>query len=195
MANRQWIGGIASVGICLALVLTACGNDGPTDEELFAQAEYLILEQRFDEAIPLLRLFLVRNPGHSGAHYYLGRCYYASPRNFWFTIADGELRTALQMFKEDGRTSRIERFDDVYFELICHLDMARVRVQQAVFLIETGGNPAIARSLLRRAEEAIERAREIDPDSPDVELMQEGIDEIRRAIASPEDIDTPGVLI
>ena len=172
-------------------VLTTSGCPPARDPKLFEQAEFLILEQRFEEAIPVLKAFLVAYPRHSGAHYYLGRCYFASPRNFWFAIAEGEIQTALKLFERDGKKSTIARFSDTYFEFICHLDIAKIRLRQAMFLAENTGEFHAARLLLEQAAHAIDHARQIAPDSPDIPNMQQLVDQFRRSLTLPEQPVSP----
>jgi len=174
-----------AVSFLLATILLTFGCKKDADPHLFEQAEYLILEQRYEEAIPLLKQFLLNQPRHSGAHYYLGRCYFASTRNFWFALAEGEIQTALVLFERDGKKSAIPRFSDVYFEFICHIDMAKIRLKQAMFLMENLGDFGTARTLLEQAAHSVEHARRIAPDSPDVPTMEQLINDFRRSLELP----------
>lgn len=189
-ARKAAVWGAAAV----AIVIAAAGcAPRLADPGLFAEAEYLILEQRFEEAIPLLRRFLVSYPDHAGAHYYLGRCYFAARDQFWLAIAQGELETALNQFHASGGASPIERFDDTYFGLICHLDIAKIQLKRALFLLESGAPRELCRALLADAREMVERARGIDPESPDVETIEGMVEELARVLgeAGPAEETAP----
>jgi len=169
--------------LLLLLLGSACSRNTPTN--LFERAEYLILEQRYEEAIPVLKQFLLKNPYHSGAHYYLGRCYFAPKDKFWFAIAEGEIQTALALFLRDGKKSTIQRFSAEYFELICHLDIAKIRLRQAMFLTEKLGDFRAAAALLEQATHSVEAAREVSPNSPDVQQIDQLIRDFRRSLEMP----------
>jgi tetratricopeptide (TPR) repeat protein len=183
-ARRQSLG-IAAAGIVLMTALAAglisCGK--PADPAaLFGHAEYLVLEQQWDEAKTVLRQVLVAEPRHAGAHYYLGRCYFASQEQFWFAIAEGEIRTALRLFKEDGGASPIERFSDTYFELICHLDLVKITLRQILFLMDSGMPGEGVLKLVELAEADVEAARAIDPESPDLPGFVEILGQLRATL-------------
>lgn len=154
------------------------------DPSLFSQAEYLILDQRFEEAVPLLRQFLVSYPDHAGGHYYLGRCYFAAKDQFWLAIAQGELETALNLFDASGGKSPIDRFSDTYFGMICHLDIVKIQLKRAIFILEAGGPRVTCELLLADAREMLERARKIDPDSPDIQTIEQGVEDLARVLGS-----------
>jgi tetratricopeptide (TPR) repeat protein len=194
------------------LACAACGPGGPADEQLehvealmqrdvyeealplleplvkdelakvMERAEFLVLEQRFSEAIPLLRGVLRWRPHDAAAHYYLGRAYYNAPDNFWFGIAKGEIKTALALFLKDGRESPIERFSDEYFELNCHLDIARIHSLQAVAILQAGAPAALALQYLDQAEDALEAAEEVVPGAQEIQHIQQGIDDVRAGV-------------
>lgn len=109
----------------LMAVLSGCAKQ--PERNLFAEAEHLYLDQRYDEAVVLLKQHLARHPEDAGAHFYLGTCYLSSPKNGWLGIAQGELQTALALFERQGKINPIPRFNDsTYFELICHINLAKV---------------------------------------------------------------------
>lgn len=172
----------ARILVAAAVLSVSAGCAQRTDAGLLEQAEYFILEQRYAEAIPLLKQLLLSNPNHSGAHYYLGRCYFAPKDTFWFTIAEGEIQTALNLFIREGRKSTIPRFPDAYFELICHLDIAKIRLRQAMFLVEQDAPLSAVSELLAQAADSVEEARKVAPDSPDVTQIDQTLTQFRRTI-------------
>lgn len=168
-----------------------CGRTtGYPGEELLDRAEFLIREQRYEEAKKLLKTFLYSHPDHSGAHYYLGRCYSESPEAFWFVIAQGEIETALDIFLRDGRRSTIKRFSDDYFEMICHLDIAKIYLRQIEFLIRQGAPPSIIKMTFEKTEQALEEARRVLPDSPDIALIENLLNMVRSHVRQPAQLDS-----
>ena len=149
-------------------------------KELFDRAEYLVLEARFEEAIPLLKAYLTRNPGHSGAHYYIGTCYYNAPESYWYAIAEGEIRAALALYNKDGQKSTIQRFSDEYFQLTCYLNLARIHGRQAVLAATQGLPVDIVRECLDKADVVLADARRASPDAKEIPFVQEGVDAIRK---------------
>ena len=179
----KWTGNTTRALLALLLIaaVAGCGEQ----EDLFERGEYLMLEARWAEAIPVLRQYLLENPGHPGAHFYLGRAYMLSGERL-LLHAEGELITARHLFHEQGGESPIERFSDTYFELICHLELAKVYMQIITILIEQPFNDRFTETALKRIEEQLEAAREIDPDSPDVETLDEFVKEVRETFDAME---------
>lgn len=166
---------LLAAAICAAVA--GCGEE----EDLFDRAEYLMLEARWNEAMPVLRQYLRENPGDPGAHFYLGRAYLLSGLPL-LLHAEGELKTARHLFEGQGGESPIERFSDTYFELICHLELAKVYMRIIVQLIDQPYNDHFTRTALERIERELEAARRIDPDSPDVEMLADFVDEVRETL-------------
>ena len=176
--SRFWVVAVAVVAVAGA---PGCGR--PVSDDLFVQAEQLVLERKFDEAAVLLRRYLCAHPNHSGAHYYLGRCYLASSDAFWMDLAEGEIETAHAIFVREGKRSTIERFPDVYFDLICQVDLVKIRVRQALFLIEMNAAPAAVTKVLAKAEKALEAARAVSPDAAEVKSAEKILQEFREVLA------------
>ena len=153
------------------------GEDG----DLLEQGEHLMLEARWQEAIPVLRAHLLRNPRDPGAHFYLGRAYllHALPL---LVHAEGELKTALYLFHEQGGESPIERFDDTYFELACHLELSKVHLSVVQMVMNAGGRRELLERALEQCDEHLDAARRIDPESPDVEQLETLLTDLRAAI-------------
>ncbi len=161
-----------------ALLSVHCGRSEPTLD----QAEDLYRNQQYDEAIPVLKEYLLRHPDDAGAHFYLGSSYVLMS-DPWLVPAMGELQTALALFERSGRISPIERFSDTYFELRCHLELAKVLLKQLAYLDDYPASPEIAAAILERCDTILAEVRELDPDSPDVRQLDEILTAIRREMA------------
>jgi tetratricopeptide (TPR) repeat protein len=172
-----------------AMLLASCGpapydrpeTTGLKGEDLFKHAEYLCLEQRWDEAIPMLKAFLVENPSHAGAHFYLGRCFMLSPEP-WLAIAEGEFQTALYFFIESGRKLPIQRFNaPSYFEMMCHVETGKIYYEQLAKLFEMGGASSSAvGELIGKFRNAAEQAKKVAPEAPEVGQMEERLEELKQ---------------
>jgi hypothetical protein len=175
--------------VLLALCGMLPGCAAPPDETpkaLMAQAEFLVREARWAEAIDALQRLLRQQPTHSGAHFYLGRCWLNVPRfnereGPWLVLAEGELRLASQLFEQQGRTSSIERFSDEYFEVICNVERAKVYLKQLNFLAANPGRLAGAtvETVIDELRQAVDAAKAIDPDSPDVRTLENILADLR----------------
>lgn len=137
------------------------------DEDVFAEAEQLILEQNWEEAGSKLKGFLLLNPEHAGGHFYLGRCY-LNGKDFQPYMAEGEIRTALHIFLRTGKKSPIERFPDNYFEFMCHIESAKVALNTIKLLTEQGVPFSQMRGLVARMKEHSAEAEKIMPNSRDL---------------------------
>lgn len=168
----------AGAVVALLVLAAGCGGDVP-GPDVFDHAEYLVLEGRFEEAIPVLKRFLVHHPEHTGAHYYLGRAYYNATETFWFAIAEGEIRTALALFHRQNRANPIDRFSPEYFEFSCHLDIARIHGRQAAAAIAARAPARLVSAIIASGEEALAEAERVMPGATEVDQIQEGFDALR----------------
>ncbi|MFP6615309.1 MAG: hypothetical protein VCB26_02775 [Candidatus Hydrogenedentota bacterium] len=157
-------------GIFLTFSLVSCAGSDTSEstEDLFARGEFLCLEQEWGEARNVLREFLLENPDHPGAHFYLGRSYLNWEESFRPVIAEGELQIALQLFYENNEISYIERFPPTYFELICNIESVKVCLTEFAIVINLGAPKSQLLHLVARARKYLEAARNVIPDAPDV---------------------------
>jgi len=153
--------------LCLASALAA--GCGPPDEELFQQAEGLYLAGRYQDAIPVLKQFLLGQPAHSGAHLYLGSCYLLSDQ--WAALAEGELETALYHFRQNGKHSTIPRFSDEYFEVRCYLELLKVQFIRVDAAITEQVPPQILHEVLAQLQRTVAEAQAVAPNDPEVQAM------------------------
>ena len=158
------------MGIFLSIILISCSKqevEKPVEEN-FAQGEFLILEARWDEARNYLREFLLDNPNHPGAHFYLGRSYLLWKEDFRPIIAEGELQMALQLFRDNDSQSYIDRFPPSYFVVICNIESAKVLLIEFAIRQENGAPIEQLQPLVIRARRYVEAARKADPTHQDV---------------------------
>jgi tetratricopeptide (TPR) repeat protein len=169
------------------LTVVSC-NRAP-EEDLFAKAETLYLDQQYDDAIELFKRFLLEHPDHAGAHFYLGTCYFASEDNRWLGVAQGELQTAIALFERQGKVSSIPRFNSTYFELISHINLAKIYLGLVFTIVEEaprmpGFDQRKAVELaLEKCDEQYDIVKRIDPDNPDVVWLKGEIDTLRDALS------------
>ncbi len=168
---------------CAALIVAlGAGCDRPPNAAAlrakFDEAERLCLDQRYDEAKQLLKAYLLLDPGHPGAHFYLARTYLASLDVRESGLAENEYQLALRLFERQGRISGIKRYDASYFELMCQLDSANALWSQATVLAQEPTLIPIALDSLRRAAEYVERGRAVNPKAPEVETVAARIREL-----------------
>lgn len=173
------------LGVLLSALLVSCADSNTNDaaEDLFARGEYLCLEQSWGEARDVLREFLLKNPNHPGAHFYLGRSYLNWEESFRPAIAEGELQFALQLFHENNEISYIERFPPTYFELICNIESVKVCKVEFAIVLNLGAPKSQLLRLAGRARKYLEAARKIIPDAPEVAQYEEPVSKME-AIAS-----------
>lgn len=189
--------GIRLVLVAALLAAAGCGN-APPPRDLLADAEFLVLEQRYTEAIPLLKQRLLEAPRDAGAHFYLGRCYLEGGEK-WLGIAAGEFETALQIFLQSGKTSPIERYPDAYFEFACHMYKGKAYMHRLIFVVESPAArsipPAIrhaeARASFAGMQAAAEAMEAINPGAPELEQFRSIIESVRPVVEGLPDPQPP----
>lgn len=159
----------------LALAVVVCAACSRSAPDLNGHAEALLQEARWDEAVVVLKQQLLRRPDDIAAHFYLGRCYLNAPR-FYPGAAAGEFETALRLFSANGRISPIAEYDDEYFELRCHLELAKVYLRTYHEYAERGAPRGLLQRPLRKLKEAAAAAERITPDSDDVRDLKAIVD-------------------
>lgn len=168
---------IGALAVLAALIAPAFVHSAPPS---LAPAEALYHAGKYDEAVPLLKAYLLEHPRDAAAHFYLGRAYLLSD-DPWLLAAQGEIKMALACFKANGKVSPILEFSDEYFELRCHLELAKVLIRQIMVLDEMGANPALRAPLLDRCREIADTARDLSPDAREVKQLDQLIEALRRA--------------
>jgi len=157
-------------------------------QDWLAQAQTLCQEEQWGAAVPLLRRHLLERDAdvHAdvAAHFYLGRCY-LNRTPFYPGAAEGELHTALRLFLENGKHSPIEEYSDDYFELRCHLELAKVYLRLLMYAARVGASPASMHGIFRQAQGSADDARRLAPDSDEVHELQDLLDNIAHPPAGP----------
>ncbi len=169
--------------VCAAVFLslgTGCDRapNAAALQAKFDEAERLCLDQRYEDAQKLLKEYLLLDPDHPGAHFYLARTYMASRDIRETSLAENEYQMALRLFERQGRVSGIKRFDPRYFEMMCHLNSATTLEIQARILAQDRTLIPVALESLRRALEYVERARAVNPKASEIEIVGEPIREL-----------------
>jgi len=163
--------------------------------EQFAKAEQLYLDGNYENAIAAFKEFLLVQPEHAGAHWYLGTCYLYSQNQRWLGIAQGELETALALFERQGKVNPIPRFDATYFEMMCHINQAKIYLLLIDALTNDprsmpGMNPQIVvPRLVAKCLEHSELADKVAPGHPDVIALRQ----LLAPILSPADTQRPQI--
>lgn len=174
----------------IGIVAISCSSRAP-EQDLFAVAETLYLDQHYDQAIDAFKRFLLDHPDHAGAHFYLGTCYFASDDNRWLGIAQGELLTAIALFERQGKVSPVPRFNDTYFELISHINLAKIYMGLVLTILDEGSRiPGLDKRravemTLEKCDEQYDIVAKIDPDHADVQWLKERINTLREALSLP----------
>lgn len=161
--------------IAAGLMLLAAGCDRPPSaaelQAQFAEAERLCLDQKYEEAQAAFKAYLMLDPLHPGAHFYLARTYLASIDVRQMGLAENEFQMALQLFERRARESGIQRYDARYFELMCHVDAAKALLIQAQILAQERSLIQISLESLARAEDYLQRARGVNPDAQEISAV------------------------
>ncbi|HUW61568.1 MAG TPA: hypothetical protein VMZ06_11220 [Candidatus Bathyarchaeia archaeon] len=158
----------------LALLAAGCSRPDPDPN---GSARALIEESQWDQAVDLLKRQLIEQPDDVAAHFYLGRCY-LNGSMFYPGAAAGEFETALRLFAETGRHSPISEYNDQYFELRCHLELAKVYLRTYIELADRGAPRSILQRPMRDLKKAAEAAGKIAPDSQDVRDLKSMIESL-----------------
>lgn len=143
---------------------------------------------RWDEAIPLLNRHLLDFPNdahrNAAAHFFLGQAYLFGSDPY-LPVAQGELELALAMFTQNGRKSPIEEFSDTYFELRCHLELAKVHLSTLSVAISLRAPQWMLRAALDKCRDEAEKARRVAPDSSDVAQLDRMLRDFAKQIEEP----------
>ncbi len=175
--------------ILCASTLGGCGKQAQT-EDLFSKGEFAYLEAQYDEAILKFKAHLLERPNDAGAHLYLGESYLLK-KSPSLVIAQGEIETALDLFNRNGGKNPIKRFGSAkYFELRCHLSLAKIRLRQILLLVELGQVWRIP-PLIERCRDELDAASALAPDSPDVGNLRKVLDQVRELNAPEPTPSTP----
>lgn len=154
--------------LAVAALACACTSEAPDPG---ARAYALLKEGQWNEAAEAAKQLLLARPNDAAAHFILGRCYLNGPQ-FYPAAAAGELNIALELFNQNGRNSPIDEYDDKYFELRCHLELAKVYLRRYYELAGHGAPEWMLKEPRREMKRQAEAAEKIAPDSEDVHELK-----------------------
>lgn len=162
----------------LAAMLCAAGCARTPSGEHLREAGALCKQGQWDEAIPLLKRHLLDCPEDVTAHFLMGRCY-LNGHPPCHAVAEGEFLLALKLFKLNGKHTPIAEYSDAYFELRCHLELAKVYLLQLGAARAFGAPPGHIRALISKCRKEAETARRMEPGSDDVKELERLLIEMR----------------
>ena len=177
--NVRWDLHRLRVAGCLALfaAFSFCGCNRPDTAHLVTQAALLCSQQKWDDAVPLLKGRLLDQPRDVAAHFYLGRCYFLG-RMVYPGAAEGEFRMALALFAENGKRSPIKEFSNAYFELRCYLELAKVYLRTLQGAMAMGASGSTMHGIMGKLRDTVARAKRLAPDSEDVKHLERILESI-----------------
>lgn len=181
MARRiiRWLRGAAVVFAAAAAAGCPAPTPGP---EMLDRADALCREGQWLPATETLKYYLMHHPEDAGAHFLLGRCYLYLQH---LVLAEGEFETARHYFTAGGRENPLPRFESAdYFEMMTYIEISKVYLQQIQLMMQLNASPDALSDRLDRWQQALDAARKIKPDSPDVAAGQELHDLLEREIAA-----------
>ena len=159
------------IALFLAFSLGGCTTSTPPTAEL-EKAEQLFVAMHYEEAVPLVKDYLLHVPDDPSAHWLLGACY-RNTRPSWLTVAEGEFHTALELFAASGKRGALSRFhDDTSFQLAIHRGRALTGMQWMLVAMDKGMRPRYIHELAEQALTHVERARAIAPGDEDFKQME-----------------------
>lgn len=167
----------------LSVLLVVCALfAGCVKEELpdVAMLESLCQSQKWDEARTAAKRILLQDPQNAAAHFYYAKCIFNSPR-FYPAVVEGELHYALALAQEGGTGS----MDPAQFKMQCNLDLA------AYYLRIIGNSlsqrPSIEHlaPLLDKLEKAVDDAKAVAPENPEVKKLTRLLENVRRPRLRP----------
>ena len=166
---------VSFLTVCLGL--TNCGCRQTPPPELPPQVATLIQEQKWDEAIPLLKHHLLVRPGDAAAHFYLGACY-VGLRDPVLAVAEGELKIALTLFRQSGATGPVADMTAKDFELRCYLEIANVYILSIEAAARANANPATLDLIVRNLDAAVADAAGVAPEDPRVKRLEDFLNHV-----------------
>ena len=162
--------------------MCACRGEPPSS--LPPTVAGLVEEQKWDNAIPILKKHLVACPEDVAAHYYLGACY-LNLKDPILPIAEGEFQVALTLFRRNGMASPIGGVTPRDFELRCYLGLSNVYIRSLAVLTSLTSDMSILSPLIHNLGMAVANAASIAPDDPRVKRLQTLVDRLMHQPRTP----------
>lgn len=158
----------SSISLFLIMCMSFTGCSFQPVEPPFAQAEILCEEKRFEEAVELIKQYLVKNPSDFWGHLKLAQTYKTESYGNEILI-EGEAKTALMLYKKKG--ARIPQFEFESHLLFAELVLERIRLSTTSEIEKEHLNKEFA--------EHIAVAKEIHPDSSRIQEIEAAFWEIK----------------
>ncbi|HPO12097.1 MAG TPA: hypothetical protein PLI09_01525 [Candidatus Hydrogenedentes bacterium] len=164
---------VIAYGLCLACLACGGGCKRTATDTLLKQAFALGEKYQWQEAMPLVKQFLLSHPDDPAGHFLLGRCYLhnASPH---LVLAKGEFETALvhlQQTQEHNGLSEILTANQLGAAI--HRELARTMMRWSREAMQAGFPGPIIEEPLRHALDEVKKGLELDPDSKPLKEMEE----------------------
>ena len=164
-----------SVTVLVAAVLGGCARKA--DVESLQSARALGQEERWAEAMPIVKQYVQTHPGGADGHYLLGMAHlYAEKMNVATGIAIGELQLALALHEKSGERGVLaESMTPKEFAVAVHRETAHAHIWWIQSAREAGLPVRFVVPRLHAALESVERALAIDPESERLRQIEERI--------------------
>lgn len=149
--------------------MSACGRHDSQAQALPPHVLELCAQQRWMEAIPLLKQRLLEEPGDAVAHFLYGSaCAHAG--DFYPALIEGELRMALALVEAGADTGEQS---PAQFKLACYLELGDLHLGLMRLIVTVRANADVQRAAYQRFAAIVDQARAIEPDNPRVMALQE----------------------
>ena len=173
----------------LAAAVVGCRRD-PGPEQLHLAWQHAS-DRRVDEALPLVKGYLIAHPRDAAAHYVLGKCY-LHRQDVNTTLAKGEFETALHCFDTNPDLGVLtpEMTPD-QFRSAVHRDIA-LALMRAIYEGDGQGlPPSVMFPVLDQALDHVRTGLRLDPASSFLREMEQSLTELRRGRPAPEPPPAP----
>ncbi len=181
----------------LLLGVTGCwgGCRGSGAADALAQAYALGEKYHWQEAMPLVKGYLLAHPEDPAGHFLLGRCYLHNPVPY-LMVARGELETALfhlQQAPSPGGLTGIMSTQQL--EAAIHRELARTLMRWSREALNARLPQPVVMQSLRQALDEVNKGRALDPESPLLKEMEETLKSLIEKSPSPETTLSSGLTL
>jgi tetratricopeptide (TPR) repeat protein len=182
-------GTVLATTVLLAAALAGCRREaGP---EVLQQAWKFAAARMFDEALPLVKEYLVWHPEDAAAHYVLGNCY-LHQKEVNTTLARGEFETAMRHFEKRRELGVLAaEMTAELFQSTLHRETALALMRA---LYEGNGKGIPANMMYPVLDQALQEVREglrFDPSSGFLKDMESSLEELRQGRPAPTPLPEP----
>ncbi len=168
---------LAALVLALCSPFLACRQQPPP--ELPPEAGVLVGNQKWEEAIPVIKKHLLVRPDDVAAHFYLGQCYLNMPKAA-LAAAEGEFQIALSLFQGKAVTTQTAGMSPNDFEVRCYLEIADTYIRSLRFASRVNAGVEVMEHLIQSLDSATKGAARIAPEDPRVKRIEEFLDFIQK---------------